>query len=280
MDIQTLNKIKKYLPNFSIVFGNNQLTVEFDEDILKTVQALGCTFTTSEIYCIEFQDNEGVFNSYIVDINGAKYELFLFGEFRKENYSLLDMVRDTLASLVGDKPEYAPHVNIADVNYKKEIDGYFGRVAEYNLYDKQFPACKILINKNVNITPKYKNYKSSKRMSKFSENEKPLFIVQFNHDVNVYTNVFTYHKHVLSQNFGIHMNSDDLYNNFSIYAYDSYFGQGLCILERQTIKDSFLDLYDPFDVLQILLYSIQTENQQISLEIYEEIDLANLPLEL
>ena len=117
-------------------------------------------------------------------------------------------------------------------------------------------------------------------MSKFSENEKPLFIVQFNHDVNVYTNVFTYHKHVLSQNFGIHMNSDDLYNNFSIYAYDSYFGQGLCILERQTIKDSFLDLYDPFDVLQILLYSIQTENQQISLEIYEEIDLANLPLEL
>ncbi len=276
-------KIKENIPNFNVHFENDKLIVNFQENISHLIKYNGLTFKENVINRLEILvTNEKFFKSDTKLANENCYidiptVCNLLLENKITSYTVIDALRDCLLVLSGMQAELVSHDNLADKDYIKKS----GLILNY----KEIPDFEIKLNFLRNDLKRKKYYQANYNIkditNKENQNSDIYMYVIFREPVKIYTDFISGINFIISKFFGIHIKKEEIVNEFSIHSYNENFKKGLCIFKHQAIRDSFIDVYDVFDVLFVLLSCIYHNNkcQNVIPEKYEPYN-NDFPIEL
>lgn len=231
-------KIKEKIPNFSVIIKENKLIAVFDKDInsLAIDAKIVNGDIKNDIRTIEIDSSDSIFRSSLKCDNTSYY----IGEFTDliGGYNLMDALRDNLFILVGENAEHINHKNISDCDF----------LSNNSVIEIPSPIT-FRFNFSLNSTDKmYTRY--------INKDDLPYGYMFFNEETKIYTNQIEGLNYITGKNFGFHFTDREL----SVFSYNELLQKGLCILYREPICESFFDLYDIFDAMNVILRSIQIRN--------------------
>lgn len=292
------NLIRRYIPSCELQFERNEVSVNFEKDIANLAVGIGLiTGSDSGIYDAKVtkKHTSSELEISLYDYNKKVIATRIFPIYSDiiEKYSILDALRDFFVILVGETPELAHHMNLLDEKDKELLNQSFNRnneqLIEIPIFSIEFTRPQTE-QESLNARNEFVSSLRETGVAYLAANArynqrlavpKPFAYIHFRQPVKIYKPDSNY---IISQHFGLYVNDEESnYIGFGIFAFNEYLERGQLVFQRQALTESFLDLYDVFDALYMLLYSIKYEegyDYKYKFEAVNPEELKNIPWEL